>query len=911
LSLDPETKLGAYEIVEKIGEGGMGQVYRARDAALGRDVALKVLPESMAADGERVGRFRREAKLLAALSHQNVASIHGFDEDAGRHYLVMELVDGEPLDRRLKSGPLDVQTALEVGRQVCEGLEAAHAKGIVHRDLKPANVIVRSDGQVKILDFGLAKALADEADSASALGQSPTLITAETAQGVLLGTAAYMSPEQARGKAVDARTDTWAFGALLFEMLSGVRAFAGETVSDCLALVLQGDPDWTVLPADTPPAVRMLLRRCLTKDARRRQHAIADARIELESVLSDPAGSTAMLAAEAVQDSTGRVAKGWGRLAVLAVALLAVSAGVVAGWVLRAPEPVQLDVDRHVLVLDDPERGLGQGPAISPDGRSIAYLQERTDALAVLSLDTARSTVLRGVSSGFIPEFSPDGKSIVFYDTEREQIRSVPARGGPSTVLVDEMRWLHGHAVTEEGGIYFSRMDGKPPATMHHLAAGATAPVPVEALEGEEGILPAVTPDGQVLFVATRPLEVTRTAPSPERCSIEAVRLSDGARTLVLAGATRPRWSPSGHVVAVGSGGALTAVPFDVEGFEVVGDPVVVERPVSLWNGWLPAFAIGADGTLVYLAAGQDHAPAPMSWLSADGSSRPLVLPDQVREVDEARLSPDGLSVALIEDTDEITDLWIHALDGSATQQLGDRKLPWDHPVWSPDGRWVFATLEPNEEDAELSIWRFAVDRSAPPQKLLQSKSHLIPLDVSPDGEFLVYSSTASTEVEATSAMLMDLETLQVEEYFSAEGHRVLGRISPDGRWFACTVWSRAQQDLISVRPFGREGRPVVVAASEQSGLLGWTDDSSSILYWIGQRGTGDVRSTSIEAEPELRAGASTVIISDRADLWKIADLDSGGDRFLWRGPLNRQLEDFIMVRNFDEHLRRVAPPSP
>ena len=905
LSLAPGTKLGTHEIVELIGEGGMGQVYRARDASLGRDVAVKVLPEALAADAERVGRFRREAQLLAALTHQNVAAIHGFDDDGDRHYLVMELVEGEPLDRRLRQGPLETTAALEVARQVAEGLEAAHAKGIVHRDLKPGNVIVKPDGQVKVLDFGLAKALSDAPESSSALGRSPTLITAETAQGVLLGTAAYMSPEQARGQAVDARADNWAFGALLYEMLSGKRVFDGGTVSDCLALVLQGEPDWSALPDDTPPAIRLLLRRCLTKDPRRRLHSIADARIEIESVLADPSGSTAMLAADAAKDATSRVAKGWGGAAVLLVAVLAAAVGAVAAWTARAPEP--LEVDRFVLTLDDPERGSGQGLAVSPDGRSLAYLQERGDRLAVLSLETGESTILPGVDSGFLATYSPDGSWIAYKDVTRDQIRRVSARGGPSTVLIDPSGWVIGMAVHRDGSVFLARGEGGPPVRLMQVAAGGGEPEPVAGFEDVEVFLPSLSTDGSVLFVTTRPREKA-TTPYPERCRIEALRLSDGRRRVVLEGATGPRWSPSGHVVAVAAGGALTAVPFDLERLEVSGEPVVVEGQARLLSRWRPTLGIGADGTLVYQTPAAGASAAPLSWLALDGTSTPLELPARFAQVDDVRLSPDGRAILAVENSNETSELWLHALDGSRTERFGEPGVPWDHGIWSPDGRWLFASLEPLEREQAQSLWRFDRDHSSPPQKLLEAPAHLIPLGVTADGRRLIYSSKV-WESELAKAMLLDLETLEVEEWFSGEGSRLRGRLSPDGRWFASWLHSSGQQ-RITVRPVGRSGGALVLAAARQCAVVGWSADSSRVFYWLGDFGTGTLRATTLETEPELKAGEVTTYLEDFTDLWRVEEIDAENGRLLWGGELAAEPDRFIMVRNFDEHLRRVAPPS-
>ena len=908
MSLAPGTKLGTHEIVELIGEGGMGQVYRARDASLGRDVAVKVLPEALAADAERVGRFRREAQLLAALTHQNVAAIHGFDDDGDRHYLVMELVEGEPLDRRLRQGPLETTAALEVARQVAEGLEAAHAKGIVHRDLKPGNVIVKPDGQVKVLDFGLAKALSDAPESSSALGRSPTLITAETAQGVLLGTAAYMSPEQARGQAVDARADNWAFGALLFEMLSGKRAFDGDTVSDCLALVLQGEPDWSALPDDTPPAVRLLLRRLLTKDPRRRLHSIADARIELESVLADPSGSTAMLSAEAARDAAGRGSRGLAPIAAAGLALLAALVGGAAAWTLLRPEPPEpVEVDRFVLTLDDPDGGYGQGLAVSPDGRSVGYVQERGDRLAVLSLDTGESTVLPGVDSGFMATWSPDGSSIAYVDRASDQVHRVSARGGPPTLLADELEWVIGIAVDPDGGVFVAYSNDGPPMRMFHLAAAGGPLEPVAAFDDVEAFLPALSTDGSVLFATTRPADEVGT-PFPERCTVEALRLRDGRRRVVLEGATGPRWSPSGHVVAVAAGGGLIAVPFDLERFEVTGEPVVVEGEASLVSRWFPCFGIGADGTLVYQSPSAGGPGTPLTWLALDGTGTGLDLPDQLAQVDDVRLSPDGRAILAIEGSTDSGEIWLHALDGSRTERFGEAGVPWDHGIWAPDGRWLFASLQPRDRDAAQSLWRFDRVHSRPPQKLVEEHAHLVPLDVSPDGRRLLYSSSERGS-ELVSAKWLDLETLEVEEWFSGEGRRVRGRLSPDGRWLASSFVSSAQT-RVTVRPVGRSDGVLVLAAARDGKVVGWSTDSSRVFYSVGAFGAGSLRATRLETEPELQAGEVTVYLEDFTDLWRIEDIDAANGRLLWRGRFAAEPDRFIMVRNFDEHLRRVAPPS-
>ena len=438
--------LGHYRIVDKIGEGGMGVVYRAHDERLDRDVAIKVLPEAVAEDIQRLARFEREAKLLASLSHQNVATLHGLEEHEGQRFLVMELAEGETLAERIKKGPIPVDDALEYARQIAEGLEAAHEQGIIHRDLKPANVMVSAEGKVKVLDFGLAKAFDPEASrpmSPESLAESPTLTADLTRGGVLLGSAPYMSPEQARGKPVDKRADIWAFGVILFEMLIGTRLFDGKTTSDILAAVLRAEPDWSKLPAQTPRPVGRLLRRCLDRDPRERLHDIADARLEIEEAITGPDWASTEQAGQPEPTFRDRVRAAWPMLLATAVvgALLAGGAtwkfsevrSTIPGPSMRLALNLPPGVTMSVSVVGD------DGPwlAISPDGRSLVFVGggEGRSQLYRRDLEQFDAIPMPGTEGGFHPFFSPDGGWVGFFADGK--LKKIPLAGGPPQIIAE------------------------------------------------------------------------------------------------------------------------------------------------------------------------------------------------------------------------------------------------------------------------------------------------------------------------------------------------------------------------------------------------------------------------------------------------------------------------------------------
>jgi len=483
--LNSGTKLGSYEVVAPIGAGGMGEVYRARDSKLGRQVALKVLPEEFARDTNRMARFEREAKLLASLNHPNIATIHGLEDSGGIRALVMELVEGPTLADRIRQGPIPMDEALPIARQICEALEYAHERGVVHRDLKPANVKVTPDDAVKILDFGLAKAL--EGDPASAdIATSPTISRMATQAGILLGTAAYMSPEQAKAKPVDRRADIWAFGCVLYEMLTGKMAFRGETVTDTLAAVIKEDPDWSLLPANAPTRVRVLLQRCLQKDPKQRLRDIGDARISLDEVLSGAPDANAAAASAASSPGSRRL---WLIAAIAAVPVLA--AAYFAFLYFRPKPPAAAEEVRFQISLPERTTFTGSAPSLSPDGRTLAVILTGADGksrLWIRSLNALDAHPLEGTegANGW-PFWSPDSKSIAF--VAMGKLLKIDVSGGPPQALCD-VGLVLGGAWTSDHKILFS-----PAGPL--LEISESGGQPSSASTGRTGAFPTILPDGR------------------------------------------------------------------------------------------------------------------------------------------------------------------------------------------------------------------------------------------------------------------------------------------------------------------------------------------------------------------------------------------------------------------------------
>ena len=569
----PQT-IGHYRIDREIGRGGMGVVYLAHDTKLDRDVAVKVLPADLTSDPSRLGRFEREAKLLASLSHSNIAAVHGLEELDDARYLILEFVEGETLDARLTHGPLPVDEALSTARQIAEAVEAAHEKGVVHRDLKPANVMLSADGKVKVLDFGLAKAFEDQPSSPN----SPTVLPQEspTVAGVILGTAGYMSPEQARGRPVDKRTDIWSFGCILYEMLSGGRVFPGETVTDSIGATIHKEPDWSLLPPDTPPVVQLLLRRCLQKDRRRRLQDIGDARVEIEETLTDPLSSSLSLAGAALA-TRRRPSLAWP----IAVAMVIIAAASVT-WSLVRPSPrlegrfsIVMPADTALFLTDK------VSVALSPDGRRLVYGAEGPEGVQLFVREMGRfeSTPIPETVGATGPFFSPDGQWVGYTDSDEAKLKKVPLQGGAPVTICDSQSagkgadWGADDVIvftpSYNGGLFrVSAAGGTPQAlTTPDIDAGEKTHRFPEVLPGA----------GAVLFMIGR-YDVA----SWDDARIAVIDLETGEQKILIEGGFSPRYVPTGHIV-YGRAGSLFAVPFDLGRLDYLAlGPFLVAKEASI-----------------------------------------------------------------------------------------------------------------------------------------------------------------------------------------------------------------------------------------------------------------------------------------------------------------------------------------
>ncbi|MGH9776860.1 MAG: protein kinase domain-containing protein, partial [Candidatus Acidiferrales bacterium] len=717
-----------YKVTEKLGAGGMGEVYRARDERLGRDVALKVLPETFASDPSRLERFRREAHLLASLSHPNIAAIHGLEEAGGVRCLVLELVEGETLEEKIARGPLPLEEALGIARQTADALEAAHEKGVIHRDLKPGNVKVTPGGQVKLLDFGLAKAFEGDQPAAT-LGTSPTLTAAATRAGVILGTAAYMSPEQARAKAVDRRADIWAFGVVLFEMLTGEQAFPGETVSDTLAALLKTEPDWSALPADTPAQVLRLLRRCLQKDPKQRLQSIADARLDIEEALAAPA------ALEVVGVPAVRPLPAWRRAFPWTAGLVAGALIAGAGLLLLRPAAEPPQISRFAVTLGaDQTIALSELPtvAISPDGTRVALVLSRggTPQIFIRTLDELEPKPLAGTDGAEGPFFSPDGRWLGFF--AEGKLKKISLSGGAPFSLCDAPR-PRGGVWAADDTIFFA------PDTeigLYRVSAAGGAPEPATQLDLARNERthrwPFLLPGARVVLATINTVE---NPDNFEPAQVAAFNLATGEKKILVEGGYMAAYSPTGHLI-YSRAGTLLAAPFDLAHLEITGAPVpVVEGVTAMRETGSASYALSRNGHLVYAPGGLSAADRYLVWVDRQGKEQ--ILPAEAKAFDEPRIAPDGRRIALSISDPNYT-VWTYDPGRNVVSRLTFGLIT-SAPLWTPDGkRIVFSQPAPRGQKSSLA-WRLA-DGTGEAETLVEADSPMQPESVSPDERFLLFS---------------------------------------------------------------------------------------------------------------------------------------------------------------------------
>jgi serine/threonine-protein kinase len=822
-------RIGPYQVVREVGRGGMGVVYLGHDEKLDRPVAIKALAEDFADDPERLARFEREARVLASLSHGNIATVYGLEDADGQRFLVMEFVEGQTLADRLADGPLPVNEALAVTAQIAAGVEAAHEAGVVHRDLKPGNVIVRPDGTPKVLDFGLARELPARSSRTGLEDAATAPPRSFTREGVSIGTPGYMSPEQVRGMTVDRRTDVFAFGAILYECLAGQLAFGGQTAHDSVAAILEREPDWSPLPPNTPPTVQLLLRRLLQKDRRRRLRDIGDARIELEQAIEDPTSTSLGLAGAALVAS--RTTRAGSRVPWLVTALFAVVACIAMWLAFRPAVEVARPISRFMVTLPE---GLGIRPDfnfrsidLSRDGRSLVLLgtgDPWTD-LYVRPLDQLEPMLLPNTSDATGPVFSPDGAWVAF--TRAGEIQRISVSGGPpSTVCKVGQNSTRGLVWSPDGHIIYGTNSG---GLQRVLAVGG-APAPLTTVEEDADLShrqPALLPDGRgVLFASFGPDDVYGTV-MVTTDELEAPKE-------LVAGGKAPCYVPSGHLVFYREG-TIMAAPFDLDRLELAGPAVpVVENVAATRDRAGAQFSVSPAGTLAYLL-GSTTENNQIVWLDERGieepiSERPMVFRG-------LSLSPDGSQAAIVRSADESDtqpfgpgELWVLDIERDVPRRLTRGRHDVE-PAWHPGGQWI--AFCSNRHDGAMNLYRIRLGASSEPERLTTSDASQTDATWTPDGRTLVFNEGGDIMLlrfDEAGEVVGEVEPLMK----SADSREWRPCVSPDGVWVAY-LSDEAGAGSLYVRPLEGDAIPVRVTTDATWAPV-WSP-TEAVLYFSGPTG--------------------------------------------------------------------------
>jgi serine/threonine-protein kinase len=916
MPLNPGTRIGPYEIVAPIGAGGMGEVYRARDTRLKRDVAIKVLPESFAQHPDRLARFRREAELLASLNHANIAAIYGLEQEADLIGLVLEFVDGETLADQIARGPLARAEALPIARQIAEALEAAHDKGIVHRDLKPANVKVTPDGTVKVLDFGLAAVAQDGSASNVNATHSPTLTLAATRAGVILGTAAYMSPEQAAGKPVDKRADIWSFGVVLWELLTGHRLFDGETISHTLADVLRAEIDFTQVPPQTPAPVVELLRRCLDRDTKRRLRDIGEARLVLDRVTSTPDASSSIVA-QTAHDRSQRAGRGmlWG-LAVLAGALTIALASALVMWRpwRRAAPPSSIRLTAEIgaaasLGVSGPVLGT---LALSPDGNLLAFAAQQpsgSSQLYIRRLDQLQAVGLGGTDSARSPFFSPDGQWIGFYADQR--LKKISITGGAAVTICDTAA-IRGASWGDNGMIVFTPSGAPGTALMAVSEAGGT-PAPVTRLGKDEVThrWPQTLPGGRaVLFTAPTAIN------NFDDANIVVQQLPNGPSKILQRGGTYGRYVPSGHLLYV-HGGTLFAAPFDVDRLEITGRAVPVQEDVNTagTGTGLANLAVSNNGTLVYLSGQTAVDESPIFWM--DHSGRTTALRAMPTNWSNPRFSPDGTRLAMdISTAGGNPAIWIYDWARDTATRLTFGTSANLRPLWTPDGHRIAFTSTRSAGGNPDLYWQRS-DGTGDAQRLTTGTGPHLAGSWHPDGKTLAFQ-----EINPQTGGDILILTIEGDDatgwkpgkpvpFLNSPANESDPKFSPDGKWIAYQSNESGRAEVY-VRPYPTSAGKWQISTGGGIDPI-WSRTRPELLYSSPNR---EMMVAAYKTE-----GSS--FIASKPQLWSPGhftvrprlswyDLHPDGNRFALASaqgaPAN--LDKVVFVFNFFDELRRLAPAT-
>jgi eukaryotic-like serine/threonine-protein kinase len=911
MSLTAGTRLGPYEILAPLGAGGMGEVYRARDTKLNRNVALKILPDAFASDADRLARFSREAQTLAALNHPSIAQIHGFEESGDVRALVMELVEGEDLSAVIARGPVPVSDALAITRQVALALETAHDAGIVHRDLKPANIKVKEDGTVKVLDFGLAKALDPNAGWSPGLSKSagfadpssnsPTMTSpAMTAMGMILGTAAYMSPEQAKGRAVNRRADIWAFGCVLYEALTGTRAFPGDDLTETLAAVVRGEPDWSLLPADLPPTVGVFLRRCFAKSAKDRVQDIGDMRLALEGAFDVPL-------AAGTERRPVSVLRQLRSLPFATVTVLLIAASGLMGWLLR-PMPATVPQPLRQFTLTPSESlaiaNSNRDMAITPDGSRLVYLAgqgaERT--LYVRSLESLAPIALRKGERFFEPFVSPDNKWVAFNDESDFTLRKVPLAGGPPVTIASVGREISGATWGADDSIVFA-FNGFESGLMQLSAGALSANVlttPDKALGEVAHVWPEFLPDGQALIYTAR------SGVRGERSQIWALDLRTRTSKKLLETGTGAKYSATGHLL-YGVENALWAVPFNAVTLEVHGEAVQLRPAVLTKSTGAVDFAVSAEGTLAYVTGSSSNTRRRLVWIDrATGGRQPVNLPERAYTM--LRISPDGSRVAL-DIRDEESDIWIWDLARNVPTKITNDPSADTMPIWTPDSaRVVFSS----RRSGFPNLFVQPADGTGKAERLTEDNLTQYPSAVTRDGQVIYWEIGTETRLDVLMVPLAGANRTPVPLLKTTAIERN-PELSPDGKWLAhSSDENQPAAQEIYVRPFPNVGGGRVQISSGGGMYPAWHPRTGNELFYVRPDGkllAVPMRDGKPSGPARVVDGGFFVAPNPRS-----YDISPDGKRLLviedMTGVSGVSAQGMVVVLNWAEGLSRRPPAS-
>jgi serine/threonine-protein kinase len=869
----------------------MGEVYRARDTKLGRDVAVKVLPAAVALDPDRLARFTREAQVLASLNHANIAAIYGVEEGPS---LILELVEGPTLADRIAHGPIPIGEAVPIARQIADALEEAHRRGIIHRDLKPANIKVRGDGSVKVLDFGLAKLIdagptpsrsAGVAQQDPAYTATPTLTSPAlmTGVGIILGTATYMSPEQARGKELDARADIWAFGCVLYEMLTGRRAFPGDDVTETIAAVVKSEPEWSALPHDLPAALRVYLRRCLEKEPRNRVSSIGDMRLALDGAFDLPQTPSAPAPWRTATTALGVV--------------LALVAGAVAAWLLKPAPAISLPVSRFPIAQGTAPLSIANNNrdlAVTPDGRRVIFFagQGAQRALYVRSLEGLDSVAIRDASRWFEPFVSADGKWVGFNDETGYMLKKIALSGGPPTAITQVGAEIFGAAWAEDDSIVFGTVANG----LQRVSANGGTPVALTQLDTARGEVahrwPDLIPGGKGVVFAIRG--------RGDQYQLAALNLATNAITRFNISGSSPRFSATGHLV-YSAGNTLRAVRFNATTLSVEGEPIAMVDGVFTKPSGGTSFAIGGDGTLAYVPGNGFGTNRQLVLFDRQGRHESLDAPRRAYAL--PRFSPDGTRAAL-DVRDQEGDIWIWDFSRHALTRLTSDPAADQAPAWTPDGsRIVFNSTRAG---APNLYWQTADGTSAADRLTDGPEAHTAQ-SFTPDGSTLLFRTEARTSEDM---FLLSPGTHEPPRpLLASRFNERNAAISLDGKWIAYQSDETGQFEIY-VRPFPDVNRGRVQVTGSGGFMPAW---SRSELFYIHTDGT--LVAAPITPGPAFSTGPAKAVVpagfyvapSSRsydvtADGRRVLTIDASG------ADATANRTELIVVLNWHEELKRLLP---